>query len=514
MTRLAKIAATIGDRANPIVVKELRQAVQSRLVIAILLVFLLVNVFVVCSFLMLNADANSNETAGQELFAWLFVVLALTCLVFVPLYAGIRLTMERNDANIDLLFTTTIAPAAIIRGKFWAAVALIALIYSACMPFLTFTYLLRGIDLPSIFASLAIAFACTAGVTMLAIFVGSVAGGWLLRLLLAGAFLFAWCWITTMVIVGCMQLARMGLTFMFNDREAWAVFGCVVLFGLCAWGFFYLLAVASISARSSNRMLPVRVFVTACWIVFGLIMGVWSWIEESPLPMGSWLVTSVMVVSVVLVFVLAERESWSPRVRRAIPRGRLPRFVAWLLFTGSAGGVLWCFTLGAVTLLAAIAANGMLPRSHLGGIRPEALRDSIAMMTGALLYAVCYAMTGLLVRRWLAPKSPPILGAVLACILFAVGCLAPLLLAYLIEGPLWRFDTLPIEFVLTNPAVLEREFARYIVLYFLMIWAIVATGCNFRWFRQQWSAFARHELKPAEPQPVALAEPAPAVAHG
>ena len=345
MNRLAAIANTIGDRTNPIVVKELRQAVQSRLVIALLLVFLLVNVFVVCGFLILNADANRNESAGQELFGWLFVVLALTCLVFVPLYAGIRLTMERNDANIDLLFTTTIPPAAIIRGKFWAAVALTALIYSACMPFLTFTYLLRGIDLPSIFFSLAIAFACTAGVTMLAIFVGSVAGGWLLRLLLAGAFLFAWSWITAMVLAGCMQLVQMGLTFMLNSWEAWAAFGCFVLFGLCAWGFFYLLAVASISARSSNRMLPVRVFVTACWIVFGVIMAVWSWIDGSPWPMSSWLLTSVSVLSCVLVFVLAERESWTPRVQRTIPRGRIGRLFAWLLFTGSAGGVLWCFTL-------------------------------------------------------------------------------------------------------------------------------------------------------------------------
>lgn len=511
MNRLARIAAAINDRANPIVVKELRQAVQSRLVIAILLVFLAVNVFVICSFLMLNADTNSNETAGRELFLWLYVVLTLTCLVFVPLYAGIRLTMERNDANIDLLFTTTIAPAAIIRGKFGAAVALTALIYSACMPFLTFTYLLRGIDLPSIFASLAIAFACTAGVTMLAIFVGSVAGGWLLRLLLGGAFLFAWCWITSMVLIGGVQMVEMGLISMFNNREAWAVFGCFVLFSLCAWGFFYLLSVASISARSSNRMLPVRIFVTTCWVVFGVIMAVWSWIEKNPLPSGTWLVTSVIVLSCVLVFVLAERESWTPRVRRAIPRGRLGRFCAWLFYTGSAGGVLWCVSLAVATLFVAIAVYEVVPSPP--SIRPAAMKDSIEIMTGALLYAVCYGMTGLLVRRWLAPKSPPILGAVLACILFAVGCLAPLLLAYLLEGPLWRFDTLPVSFVITNPAVLGREFERHLVLYFLAIWAVVATGCNWKWFRQQWREFRRHELRPVEAA-VASAEPVAAVAHG
>jgi hypothetical protein len=499
MNRLAAIASAVSDRTNPIVVKELRQAVQSRLVIAILLVFLLVNVASVSGYLMLNADANSRESAGQDLFAWLFVVLALTCLVFVPLYAGIRLTMERNDANIDLLFTTTIAPAAIIRGKFWAAVALTGLIYSACMPFLTFTYLLRGIDLPSIFASLAIAFACTAGVTMLAIFVGSVAGGWLLRLLLAGAFLVAWGWIATMVIVGCLQLVQSGMTFMLDSREAWAAAGAVTLLGLCIWGLFYLLSVAAVSARSSNRMLAVRVFVTACWILFGVILTVWSWIDRSPLPISLWLFTSVTLLSFALIFVLSERETWTPRVRRSIPRGKLRRLWAWPFFTGAAGGVIWCLVLGAITLLATQLIYVTIPYVPTPFMSPKKMDDNLALMTGVQLYAVCYGMTGLLVRRLLAPKSPPILGAVVSCILIAVGCLLPLLLAYLIEGPRWSFDTLPIEFVLANPAVLWRDYGRNIVLYFLTIWAVVVMGCNFKWFRQQWDDFRRHESKPAVP---------------
>ena len=76
-------------------------------------------------------------------------------MAFVPLYAGVRLSLERNDANIDLLFVTTITPGAIVRGKYFAAMALTLLIFSACMPFMMFTYLLRGIDLPTIFYLLA-----------------------------------------------------------------------------------------------------------------------------------------------------------------------------------------------------------------------------------------------------------------------------------------------------------------------------------------------------------------------
>ena len=47
------------------------------------------------------------------------------------------------------------------------------------------------------------------------------------------------------------------------------------------WGLLYLLAVAAVSARSSNRMFPVRVFVTVCWADFRRASaGIWAWIDK------------------------------------------------------------------------------------------------------------------------------------------------------------------------------------------------------------------------------------------
>ena len=248
MNRTRRVMQAISDRTNPIVVKELRQAVQSRLVIAILLLFLLANVFVVGGFLLLSVGATSSDQSGQELFQGLFVVLVTTCMIFVPLYAAVRLTMERNDSNIDLLFITTIAPAAIIRGKFWAAVALTALIYSTSLPYLTITYLLRGIDLPSIFFALGVAFLSTAVITMLAIFVGSVAGGMLLRILMVGGLLFVGGWTLYIAIMGGLSIAEMGLASIFDGPDGWTALGVCLLMGLAIWGLLYLLAVAAVSA--------------------------------------------------------------------------------------------------------------------------------------------------------------------------------------------------------------------------------------------------------------------------
>ena len=51
------------------------------------------------------------------MFMFLTNLSQVVCLLFVPIYAGMRLSLERNDANIDLFFVTTITPGAIDPRK-------------------------------------------------------------------------------------------------------------------------------------------------------------------------------------------------------------------------------------------------------------------------------------------------------------------------------------------------------------------------------------------------------------
>src|SRR5262249_24721096 len=144
----------LDDSLNPIVVKELRQAVQSRFVVVALLLFLSLQLLILGLYLVFGYGARSADmesvNAGREGFLVLQGVLLGTCLLFIPLYAGVRLAAERSDTNVDLLFVTALKPRAIVRGKLFSAVVLVLLIFSACAPFMTFTYLLRGIDMPTI----------------------------------------------------------------------------------------------------------------------------------------------------------------------------------------------------------------------------------------------------------------------------------------------------------------------------------------------------------------------------
>src|SRR5205807_7480474 len=88
-------------------------------------------------------------TAGRQVFRILQGILLGTCLL-VPIYAGLRLGAERSDTNVDLLFISTLRPRAIVAGKLLSSLVLVLLVFSACTPFMTFSYLLRGLDIPTI----------------------------------------------------------------------------------------------------------------------------------------------------------------------------------------------------------------------------------------------------------------------------------------------------------------------------------------------------------------------------
>ena len=131
----------MNDRLNPIVVKELRQAVQGKFLIVVVICFLCIQLLTMGIFLITDESISESFDAGLKIFRVLLWNLLATCVLFVPAYTGFRLISERADANVDLLFITTLRPRSIIWGKFLAAIILTVLLYSACMPFMTFTYL-------------------------------------------------------------------------------------------------------------------------------------------------------------------------------------------------------------------------------------------------------------------------------------------------------------------------------------------------------------------------------------
>src|SRR3954468_22993486 len=156
---------------NPIVVKELRQAVRSWAVTGTLMLFLIVLFCAAVVFFVTQSfEVSTNQRLGAAIFSTFSVILTGASLLFIPLYVGVRVAAERQQSNLDLLYISTLTPERIIRGKFFCGAYVAVLFFSACMPFMAFTNLLRGVDLPSVFFVLLCLFLVVCCAVQVAIF--------------------------------------------------------------------------------------------------------------------------------------------------------------------------------------------------------------------------------------------------------------------------------------------------------------------------------------------------------
>ena len=167
----------MGEWLNPILVKECRQAVKSRqFSLTFAGVLLCCWVWSIWGVASLGPSARFGAGGeGLKMFAGYFVILAFPLLVVVPHGAFRSLSDERDDRTFELLAITTLSPRQIIAGKLGAAMIQMLIYLSAASPCLTFTYLLRGIDLPTILLGLGYTVLASLGLSLVSILAGSVA---------------------------------------------------------------------------------------------------------------------------------------------------------------------------------------------------------------------------------------------------------------------------------------------------------------------------------------------------
>src|SRR5262245_5187959 len=244
---LRSLRLWIGDAVNPIVVKELRQAVQSRFVTATLMILLCIQLVALGVYLLFSGDATTSFDSGRQIFLILLGIVFAAGMLFVPLYTAIRLVAERSDTQVDLLFISTIKPRRIITGKLAAATAINILIFSACLPFMTLTYFLRGIDLPSIFTLMAACFLVIIACAQLAIFVACIPINRIFKtaLGLICLIIFFVIYVALMSSVGSMLIFGVGTRF--DSWEFWQVALTLMLIISAFCGLLFVLSVAMIA---------------------------------------------------------------------------------------------------------------------------------------------------------------------------------------------------------------------------------------------------------------------------
>jgi ABC-type transport system involved in multi-copper enzyme maturation permease subunit len=178
MPAATELKNDFADWLSPILVKELRQGLRTRVFTSTFIILQLV--LTGCVFIGLLVAANGGNTGVSSGFFWTLVALPL---VLVLPWTGLGAISGEQRANtLDLMFLTRLSAWRILLGKWIAIVAQAALLLSAVLPYVVLRYFMGGVNLAAELTTLVILFALSA--LLSAILVGlSAYPGRLMRVL-------------------------------------------------------------------------------------------------------------------------------------------------------------------------------------------------------------------------------------------------------------------------------------------------------------------------------------------
>ncbi len=462
----------------------------------VLVLFLLVSVSAMWLRIM-SIDPKSVDTdAGREAFFQLWGVLLFTCLLFIPGYTGLRMMNECADENVDLMFITTLKPGAIIRGKFVSAVILAILIYSACMPFITLTYLLRGIDLVSIFLFLGFSmFMVLCGIGVLLFLACLPTSKSTKTLLIVGSLLVMMIFVIQAHMVAN-NLLRFGFGGLISTWQFWAPVLSLLAVAMMGMGLLYVLSVALITPAPANRALPIRLYITAICILSGVLARAWSLYDKDHSPMEYWATGCVILLCLAILGGVSERDSLGPRVARTVPRRRFLRIPAFLFYSGGAGGVIWALVMIAGVL---IVLNQWLQSHPLFRV-PRDFRNHPDYLLAFSFYFISYSLTALFFREHILGRRFRLRAGitwVIAILIMMTLSIVPLLIAFFGQIDLTSDDAY--VWFLANPASMtsyKRNMDTFLII--SGNWAMISFLLNLPWFIRQMTSFKPYSSRVPE----------------
>lgn len=468
----------IEDRLNPILVKEIRQALRSR-VLSWGFVILLLLLLLICGAYM-AAGESMSYAAGRDLFLWSLGVLLGCSIVLVPAFVGVRMAMERSDGHMDLLFITTLSPRKIIWGKLQSALVLSALVFSVVLPFASFSYFLRGIDLVSMAVLLTAALLLVCNAIQLGTFIACLNVGRVGKILLglAGALGLFVAFVTFMVMAG--GALRMGVGSMLVSGELWFGAATFLIVQATVLAVLFALCVTEISPPTANRVLSLRILITLAWLIGGALATLGVWPGGVPEAIYVWGSCSVVIFGLATIASTSEREDLGLRIRRSIPRNRIARIPAFFFWTGSANGLAWALLLAVATLALTRAIANLAPSTFFSR------NDAFEVMLGISFYSIAYALTAAYIRRRLLAKRIAHGHTwVLVLLMIFFTSTVPMVIGYMVTNS--RADLMP--WLFGNPFALGSTSYRHEYAAFAFWWALIAIALNAGWFAARVKAF-------------------------
>ena len=263
-----------------------------------------------------------------------FIILAVPLTVVIPYFAYHSLSSERQDRTYELVSITALHAGRILVGKLCGIGMQMIVYLSALFPCLAFTYLLRGLDIFTVFMVVAYTCLLSLGLAMLGLLLATLSSSRQRQIvqgvLFAGLLCYA-CGMLLAIVSGI--IARQGS--MLADAEFWQINIALALVYGNAFAIVFLSARAQLTMASQNRSTALRVALAIAALT---AIGWFSWANFQWGDQGVYALLALCTLGWYAsgVFMVGEPQVLSSRVRRGLPQS-LPGRVLFTWFMPGPG---------------------------------------------------------------------------------------------------------------------------------------------------------------------------------
>jgi len=440
-SRVEELLDRLGDRLNPILVKEARQSMKSRQFVVAFSLLLIFGWLWTVMFISFGLPAIFYAPVGPAVLTGYYVILSIPLIIVVPYAAFRSLAAEREDGTFELLSITTLSARQIVMGKMGSALLQMMVYYSALAPCIAFTYLMRGIDVITIGLVLGYTFLASLLLSIFGLTMATVTRARHWQVLLSVVFV--------MVLLVFGFFWDMGiLSWIINAREVpydnvdfWVANLCGVSFYVPVAVLLFMIAAGQITFASENRSTPIRaVLLVPSVLLIGWFIYFWLRLDE---PEPLWIVVCMAGAywAICGAFLTGETAQLSPRAMRQLPQSLVGRMAFTWFNPGSGTGYMFAL----LNLLAVLLViGGAIVIGQLGGtLDVPNLADWTPMTICVFGYVAGYLGLARVLIVLARQATPVGMLATFLCHLILVtgGVLFPLLIQALISwGNFNNFD--------------------------------------------------------------------------
>lgn len=302
---------------NPILVKDIRCWLRSRVFLAIFFVGLIAAQLTAVTCIV---ESARNEDIGLELFVVIIGGMSVLLGGVMPYLVQSRFSDELRNRSTELALISHMTPKTLINGKIQSGLVASFLYFSAVAPTLLIAYLLGGIAAPmAVYAIVALLFLSTASMILALLFVTMRKEKpiRLIGLLCLGSGIG----IALLLVAIIETSSRFGA---FLDGGFWFVNGVVFILSVLVLHFFYAIAISRLSFDADNRDRYPRFALSLCVFAGYSLIVFLPWIADlmgvSGPPANKFLFTGGLIAALIafsigIFFLLDTPDEVSLRVR-------------------------------------------------------------------------------------------------------------------------------------------------------------------------------------------------------